>query len=100
MPQHMAHLNGFTYGAATPLLAYLVASVGAALGLRCTVRALTLPKERRRGWLLLAASAIGCGIWTMHFIAMLGFSITGGTVVYNVPLTLASLLLAIVVVGF
>lgn len=95
----MAHLNGFTYGMVNPLLAYLVATVGAALGLRCTVRALDLPREERTGWLLLAASAIGCGIWTMHFIAMLGFSVTDASIVYDVPLTLASLLVSILVVG-
>ena len=95
----MAHMDGFTYGWVNPLLAYIVAVIGAALGLRCTVRALDLPPERRRGWLFLAACSIGCGIWTMHFIAMLGFSVTSATIVYNIPLTLASLLVAIVVVG-
>lgn len=95
----MAHMNGFTYGLVNPLLAYLIASIGAALGLRCTVRAIALPPEQRRGWLLLAACAIGCGIWTMHFIAMLGFSVTSATIVYNVPLTLASLAVAVIVVG-
>ncbi|MFC1419693.1 MHYT domain-containing protein [Streptacidiphilus cavernicola] len=92
-------MNGFTYGMVNPLLAYLIATIGAGLGLRCTVRALALPPERRRGWLLLAAGAIGCGIWTMHFIAMLGFSVTDATVVYNVPLTLVSLAVAVLVVG-
>ncbi|MFC1414949.1 MHYT domain-containing protein [Streptacidiphilus sp. N1-12] len=92
-------MNGFTYGFVNPLLAYLIAVIGAALGLRCTVRAISLPPERRRGWLLLAASAIGCGIWTMHFIAMLGFSVTDASIVYNVPLTLLSLVVAVVVVG-
>ncbi|MEY9837692.1 MHYT domain-containing protein [Streptacidiphilus sp. EB103A] len=95
----MAHMDGFTYGWVNPLLAYIVAVIGAALGLRCTVRALDLPPERRRGWLFLAACSIGCGIWTMHFIAMLGFSVSSATIVYNIPMTLASLLLAIVVVG-
>jgi NO-binding membrane sensor protein with MHYT domain len=96
----MAHMDGFTYGWVNPVLAYLVACVAAALGLRCTVRALDLPRHRRRGWLLLAACTIGCGIWTMHFIAMMGFSVSGASVVYNIPLTLASLAVAIVVVGF
>ncbi|WP_082015539.1 MHYT domain-containing protein [Streptacidiphilus jiangxiensis] len=95
----MAHLDGFHYGLVNPVLAYAIASIGAALGLRCTVRALDLPSKDRLGWLLLAASAIGCGIWTMHFIAMLGFTVTGSTIVYDVPVTIASLLLAIVVVG-
>ena len=84
----MAHMDGFTYGWVNPVLAYLVACLGAALGLRCTVRALALPRDRRGGWLLLAASTIGCGIWTMHFIAMMGFSVTGTSVVYNIPLTM------------
>jgi NO-binding membrane sensor protein with MHYT domain len=54
----------------------------------------------RANWLILAAVSIGAaGIWTMHFIAMLGFTITGQQVRYNVPLTIASMLIAIVVVG-
>ncbi|MFC5907358.1 MHYT domain-containing protein [Streptacidiphilus monticola] len=95
----MAHIDGFTYGLVNPLLAYFAACLGAALGLRCTVRALDLPARRRRGWLLLASAAIGCGIWTMHFIAMLGFTVTNATIVYDVPRTLASLGVAVVVVG-
>jgi NO-binding membrane sensor protein with MHYT domain len=35
----------------------------------------------------------------MHFIAMLGFTIPGQQILYNVPLTLASMLVAIAVVG-
>jgi NO-binding membrane sensor protein with MHYT domain len=56
--------------------------------------------RRRAAWLCLAAVALGAtGIWAMHFIAMLGFTIPGQTIQYNVPLTLASMVLAIVVVG-
>jgi NO-binding membrane sensor protein with MHYT domain len=95
----MAHMNGFTYGWVNPLMAFLVACVGAALGLRCTVRSLALPPERRRGWLFLAAASIGCGIWAMHFIAMLGFTVSDTTLVYDIPLTLGSLLVSVAVVG-
>ena len=35
----------------------------------------------------------------MHFIAMLGFTIPGQTILYNVPITIVSMLIAIVVVG-
>ncbi|MEY9871104.1 NO-binding membrane sensor protein with MHYT domain [Streptacidiphilus sp. MAP12-33] len=98
-PASMAHLDGFHYGMVNPVLAYVIACIGATLGLRCTVRSLDLPARERVGWLLFAASAIGCGIWTMHFIAMLGFTVTGSTIVYDVPTTVASLLLAILVVG-
>jgi len=44
--------------------------------------------------------AIGAvGIWSMHFIAMLGFTIPGEPIRYNVLVTVASMLLAVVVVG-
>lgn len=94
----MEHLNHFSYGVATPVVSYVVACVGAALGLRCTARALSV-HGGRVGWLIIAAMAIGSGIWTMHFIAMLGFSVDGSPVRYDVPLTLISLVVAIVVVG-
>jgi NO-binding membrane sensor protein with MHYT domain len=35
----------------------------------------------------------------MHFIAMLGYTIPGQQILYNVPLTIASMLIAIAVVG-
>jgi NO-binding membrane sensor protein with MHYT domain len=63
------------------------------------VRALDTTGRSRRNWLITAASAIGSGIWTMHFIAMLGFGVTGTEIRYHVPLTLLSLLVAMVVVG-
>ncbi|MFE1553771.1 MHYT domain-containing protein [Streptomyces sp. NPDC058734] len=95
----MGHLDHAAYGWLTPALSYVMASIGAALGLRCTVRALAATGASRRNWLLTAASAIGTGIWTMHFIAMLGFHVTGTEIHYNVPLTLLSLLVAMAVVG-
>ncbi|MFJ4675843.1 MULTISPECIES: MHYT domain-containing protein [unclassified Kitasatospora] len=94
-----AHLDGFQYGWVNPVVAYLIACVGAAIGLRCTARAMTLRPNRRFGWLALAAGAFGCGIWSMHFIAMLGFMVDSSTLVYDIPLTVLSLLVAVVVVG-
>ncbi|OIV35801.1 hypothetical protein BIV57_19655 [Mangrovactinospora gilvigrisea] len=95
------HMNHFAFGWGTPVLAYAMACIGSALGLRCTVRAgePTATARSRRNWLITASTAFGSGIWTMHFVAMLGFGVTGITVRYNVALTLASLLLAVVVVG-
>ncbi|MFF4103084.1 MHYT domain-containing protein [Streptomyces sp. NPDC001903] len=96
----MGHLDHAAYGWLTPVLSYVMASIGAALGLRCTVRALAATTgSSRRNWLLTAASAIGTGIWTMHFVAMLGFNVTGTEIHYNVPLTILSLLVAVLVVG-
>ncbi|WP_406328107.1 MHYT domain-containing protein [Streptomyces sp. NBC_00203] len=95
----MGHLDHAAFGWLTPVLSYAMACIGAALGLRCTVRALGATGRSRRNWLLTAASAIGTGIWTMHFVAMLGFSVSGTEMRYNVPLTILSLLVAMVVVG-
>ncbi|MEV5979538.1 MHYT domain-containing protein [Streptomyces sp. NPDC052114] len=95
----MGHLDHATFGWLTPVLAYAMACMGAALGLRCTVRALGASGRSRRNWLITAASALGTGIWTMHFVAMLGFGVIGTEIRYNVPLTLLSLLVAMVVVG-
>ncbi|MFC5804265.1 MHYT domain-containing protein [Streptomyces formicae] len=95
----MAHLQHFSAGWLSPVLAYVMACIGAALGLRCTVRALATDGSSRRNWLVTASVAIGSGIWTMHFIAMLGFGVAGSAIRYDVPLTLLSLLVAVAVVG-
>jgi NO-binding membrane sensor protein with MHYT domain len=58
-----------------------------------------MERSRRAGWLALGATAIGSGIWTMHFIAMMGFTVQEARINYDKPVTFASLLVAIVVVG-
>ena len=95
----MGHLDHATFGWLTPVLSYVMACMGAALGLRCTVRALGATGRSRRNWLITAASALGTGIWTMHFVAMLGFSVEGTPIRYDVPLTVLSLLMSIGVVA-
>ncbi|MFG1944649.1 MHYT domain-containing protein [Nonomuraea sp. NPDC048826] len=77
-----------------------MSSLGSLLGLLLSSRA-RLAHGRESGyWLVGAAVAIGgTGIWTMHFIAMMGFAVSGTVIRYDVPLTAASALLAIVVVG-
>jgi NO-binding membrane sensor protein with MHYT domain len=94
----MGHLDHAAFGWLTPVLSYVMACTGAALGLRCTVRALATTGRSRRNWLITAASAIGTGIWTMHFVAMLGFRVSGTDIRYDVPLTILSLLVAMAVV--
>ncbi|MGW1724375.1 MHYT domain-containing protein [Streptomyces sp. NPDC002306] len=95
----MGHLDHATFGWLTPALSYVMACIGAALGLRCTVRALGTTGRSRRNWLLTAASSIGTGIWTMHFVAMLGFGVSGTDIRYDVPLTVLSLIVAMAVVS-
>ncbi|MFD3453598.1 MHYT domain-containing protein [Streptomyces sp. NPDC058691] len=92
-------VDGFSYGWATPVAGYLMACLGAGLGLRCITRALAMDPARRVGWLALGAAAIGSGIWTMHFIGMMGFSVGGVPISYDMATTVASLLVAVLVVG-
>jgi NO-binding membrane sensor protein with MHYT domain len=93
-------VHNFSHGPLNPALGYAVSCLGAFLGLRCVARASYYQGRARARWLACGAAAIGAtGIWAMHFIAMLGFSIPGQQVTYNVPLTLASMLIAILVVG-
>jgi NO-binding membrane sensor protein with MHYT domain len=95
----MLTVHNFAYGPLTPILGYLRSFIGAFLGLRCTSRARACTGRARFGWLLAAGVSIGVtGIWVMHFIAMLGFTIPGQTIQYNVLITLGSMLLAAVFV--
>jgi diguanylate cyclase (GGDEF)-like protein len=52
-----------------------------------------------RLWLFGGAFGMGTGIWSMHFIGMLAFSLPV-PMGYDVPMTLASMAIAIVVSGF
>jgi NO-binding membrane sensor protein with MHYT domain len=96
----MLTAHNFSYGLLTPALGYLMSCLGAFLGLRCTTRAMAYTGRERLRWLLLAALSIGTtGIWVMHFIAMLGYTVPGEVIHYDVLTTIASMLIAVVVVG-
>lgn len=92
-------VDGFSYGLVTPLVAYFMACLGGALGLRCTTRSMLVAGPWRAGWLALGSVAIASGIWTMHFVAMMGFAVDETPVHYDRPTTFASLGVAIVMVG-
>ncbi|WP_198664006.1 MHYT domain-containing protein [Jiangella endophytica] len=69
------------------------------IGLMCTVRAREATGAAKRNWLITGAASLAAGIWTLHFIAMLGFRVSGSPIRYNVSLTLISLIVAFLVVG-
>jgi NO-binding membrane sensor protein with MHYT domain len=93
-------VHNFSDGLLNPVLGYVISCLGAFLGLRCVTRGSYYQGLARARWLAIAATAIGAtGIWAMHFIAMLGFAIPGQQITYNVPVTIASMLIAIAVVG-
>ena len=94
-------VHNFSHGLLNPGLGYLMSCLGSFLGLRCLTRARAYTGWTRATWLMIAAVAIGAtGIWVMHFVAMLGFAVPGQQIVYNVPMTLTSLLVAVIVVAF
>ena len=49
-------------------------------------------------WVGLDAAVGGCGIWATHFVAMLAYD-PGASAGYNIPVTLLSLVFAVVIVA-
>jgi NO-binding membrane sensor protein with MHYT domain len=96
----VAEIHHFTHGWLNPALAYVMAVLGCLVGLLHATKARTRPGWRRVRLLIYATIAIGgTGIWQMHFIAMLGFSVPHSVIRYDPRLLGASLGIAIVVVG-
>ena len=97
----MAEIHHFDHGWITPTISYVLSVLGSLLGLVCAVRLRSAPTLGWRiWWLALAALAIGgTGIWTMHFVAMLGFSVVGTPIRYDIALTAASAIIAVVALG-
>ena len=57
---------------------------------------LALSKGRARWiWLSGGSLAMGIGIWSMHFVAMLAFSLPSISIAYDVPLLILSIIVAI-----
>ncbi|GAA3086759.1 MHYT domain-containing protein [Streptosporangium carneum] len=70
------------------------------LGLSLTAKARATTGSARVRWLVGGALSIGgTGIWVMHFVAMTGFTVGGNPIRYDVPLTIASMVLAVAIVG-
>ncbi len=81
------------------LLSVFVATLASYTALDLATR---ITASRGRGavlWLLGGAFSMGTGIWSMHFIGMLAFKLPI-PMGYDVPVTLLSMLIAIVVSGF
>ena len=97
----MAQIHHFEYGALTPTVSYILSVLGSLLGLTSAVRLRSAKTGGERfWWLTLAAVAIGAtGIWSMHFVAMLGFDVDGTPIRYDIGLTVASAVIALVSVG-
>ena len=77
-------------------LSILVACLASYTALDLAARVNTARGLARRLWLLAAASTMGGGIWSMHFVAMLAF-VMPIPMSYDIGLTILSLVVAILV---
>lgn len=75
-----------------------VALMAGFTGLSLTRGASALDENRRKIVVVLAALVLGGGIWSMHFVAMLGLQLPG-LYYYDALITLLSALVAILMVG-
>jgi diguanylate cyclase (GGDEF)-like protein/PAS domain S-box-containing protein len=83
----------------TVVLAVVVCLLSSGLAMGLLDRIGKAAGLRRAAWLGLAATVAGVGVWATHFIAILGFR-SGLPVSYDPAGTLASLLAAVVLMGF
>src|SRR3954469_3451109 len=75
-----------------------VATFASFTALNLTGRLAVADKAAQRWWLLAAALALGGGIWSMHFVGMLAFSMEA-PMFYDVRLTPMPLLLPVAATG-
>jgi PAS domain S-box-containing protein len=82
------------------LLSVIVAITASFVALDLASRVVASQRSRTRwAWLTGGAISMGTGIWSMHFIGMLGFRLPA-PLSYDVPITLLSLLIAVIASGF
>jgi PAS domain S-box-containing protein len=93
-----ADLLPSSYNPALVILSMGVATLASFVSLDVAARIWPARGWRRLCWIAAAATAMGGGIWSMHFIAMLAFSLPVA-IQYDVPVTVFSLLTAILVTG-
>ncbi|HXC38677.1 MAG TPA: EAL domain-containing protein [Burkholderiales bacterium] len=80
-------------------LSVVVAILASYTALNLATRITASKDAVARAWLIGGAISMGVGIWSMHFIGMLAFSLPI-PLGYDVPVTLLSMLIAILVSGF
>jgi NO-binding membrane sensor protein with MHYT domain len=94
-------IDHFTHGPWTPGIAYAVSVIGSFIGLTAATRARAAARRLVRAqWLAMSAICLGgTAVWSMHFIAMMGFRVAGTPIRYDTALTLASGAVAVLVMG-
>ena len=82
-----------TYNPWLVTLSVVVAILVSYTALRLTERVAGAERRAGRLWVVGGAISMGIGIWSMHFIGMLAFSVPPITLRYNLAINLASLLI-------
>lgn len=90
----MEHLHG-SYDWLIVLFSYIVAVVASYTVIDLVGRISTTTGKSRWLWLLLGAVAMGMGIWSMHFVGMLAFSLHV-SVAYDLRLVFLSVVVAFI----
>ena len=89
-----------TYNSTLVLLSIVVAIFVSYTALTLSARVARAKDGGNSGvWVAGGALAMGCGIWSMHFIGMMAFSLPI-PLTYDLGLTIASLVIAIAISGF
>lgn len=90
----MHHLHG-SYDMALVVFSYVVAVVASYTVLDLVGKISLSKGGSRRLWLLFGAIAMGLGVWSMHFVGMLAFSLNV-SVTYNLITVIVSVVVVIV----
>lgn len=90
-----------TYNYSLVALSYFLACLASFVALDIAERIRTTAKSQmeKLTWLVGGAFTMGMGIWTMHFVGMLAFSMSM-PMTYDLPLTTVSLVIAIIASAF
>ncbi|TVY09124.1 response regulator [Paenibacillus cremeus] len=88
------HLQG-SYNLTVAVLAYVIAVIASYTAFEFAGRLTAATGTTRRWWRLGGAFSMGIGIWSMHFVAMLAFSIPI-SVTYDLWIVLASMIAAMI----
>jgi diguanylate cyclase (GGDEF)-like protein len=88
-----------TYNYGLVVISVLVAILASYTALDLATRISASRGRAARAWLTGGAFSMGSGIWSMHFLGMLAFSLPV-PLGYDLPITLLSMVIAVVVSGF
>ncbi|WP_235515941.1 bifunctional diguanylate cyclase/phosphodiesterase [Exiguobacterium sp. Leaf187] len=82
-------------------LSYLIAATSAYIAIELAGRVKTATNRSKHVWLIAGGSILGLGIWSMHFVAMLGHG-TLKDATYSFPLVFLSVIIAMIgcILGF